>query len=152
MVGCIASLSLFLLSSAASCTSSTQTHYSSLRDSPASPQIDMVYCDYCERYFGSVHALRQHINTSSVHECIVCDYHFLDAEDRDWHLLDCHEYCESCNEWAADLHAHNLSYHRERYCADCRRTFIGLSQYNSVSCCFGAFLQFTSIVDGSFLG
>ncbi|KAK0500770.1 hypothetical protein EDD18DRAFT_1145785 [Armillaria luteobubalina] len=84
----------------------------------------MAYCDSCERYFGSMTALRQHELNSSYHNvcddcdvdfstslglkehyvqspehayCQYCDHHFSDGWDLTEHYEDCHDYCGDCN-------------------------------------------------------
>ncbi|KAH7097935.1 hypothetical protein BKA62DRAFT_661354 [Auriculariales sp. MPI-PUGE-AT-0066] len=96
----------------------------------------MAWCDYCDRSFGTPRALWQHIANSPAHECDHCYYHFDDIDDLDDHRHAEHISCSQCDEewWLADgdaLHEHNLRVHGERYCRDCRRVFMGVSQYRS---------------------
>lgn len=95
----------------------------------------MAWCDVCDRNFGSSQAFWQHVDNSVRHECQCCYFHFASKEEELDHLNEDHVQCGICNDWLADndaLHAHRLREHANRYCAPCRRIFIGSSNLQSV--------------------
>ncbi|EJD40337.1 hypothetical protein AURDEDRAFT_91029 [Auricularia subglabra TFB-10046 SS5] len=94
----------------------------------------MVYCDVCDRGFGSLQAFWQHCDNSARHECCCCYYHFNNYDDEADHLEEEHVLCGICDEWVFDdaaFHKHNKHQHADRYCASCRRMFMAPSNYNS---------------------
>ncbi|KAF8899323.1 hypothetical protein BD779DRAFT_1488197 [Infundibulicybe gibba] len=121
----------------------------------------MAYCDDCDRYFNTHHALRQHLLNSSLHNycgdceidfssfkglkehwvqsryhdyCQYCDEHFQDEEDLEEHYEDCHYYCPTCRRVFRSEYGLTEHYRQSpahHYCASCDRLFRSESNLNT---------------------
>ncbi|CDO76264.1 hypothetical protein BN946_scf184470.g22 [Trametes cinnabarina] len=113
----------------------------------------MAWCDRCDRYFSSEHALWQHEENSSMHNicrecnkdfaspwalkqhyvqsprhpyCQVCEILFDAWDELDDHYNEDHHFCDDCRRIfnsESGLHEHRRQSHAERYCVDCKRMF-----------------------------
>ncbi|KAI0325435.1 hypothetical protein GY45DRAFT_1364490 [Cubamyces sp. BRFM 1775] len=121
----------------------------------------MAWCDRCDRFFSSEHALWQHEQDSNMHHicykcnkdftsawaliqhytqsprhpyCQRCDEHFDDYEELYDHYEDAHWYCRPCNtifDSELGLHEHRRQKHADRYCVPCKRMFQSASNFDS---------------------
>ncbi|KDQ53523.1 hypothetical protein JAAARDRAFT_197332 [Jaapia argillacea MUCL 33604] len=96
----------------------------------------MAWCDRCDRYFVSQHALEMHIaNSSSHHYCSRCERDFTSPNALESHLVNSpnHNYCRECgddfDDWQElDEHIEENHWH----CDDCDMFFrneVGLKEH-----------------------
>ena len=85
------------------------------------------YCDYCDIYFCSWHALQQHWIQSPQHDyCQRCDEHFDDDGELEEHYDECHFWCRKCRRFFKHMRGlmeHYRQSQMHHYCLSCHRDF-----------------------------
>ena len=123
----------------------------------------MYTCDRCDRFFTDERAYERHVQTSARHHvcrecnqdftswqgrkrhwvrspahhyCEQCDRHFGDRTAYIEHSRTAHHYCETCDLFFGSdnkLHRHHLQSHADRYCVECRRSFVTPNNFEAAS-------------------